>query len=285
VDNNVLKDLGELQLIPMKELFIDHDFNHRGRVVPIDVAEFARAIDRDGLKTPIVVQRINDPAHPQFKFRVVSGHRRAMAFTVLKREAIPGFVKFYATELEAKTDSLIENIHRKDLNIKQEAHALVPFIKAYWSENDISEHLNQSRGWVKIRMMLLDLPEKVQDYCAAGLLTQEHIRMLHGKTENQQLEFIREVKEAKARGEKLTIEKPVKKTNPFLLKPRGREEIFEKIMEVSPIIGFGIWSRALSWAAGQISEYDFMKEIEKWAIDNGHPYRVPNEMLLQKMGA
>jgi len=280
---DIAADMGTLIDVPMNQLFINHDFNHRGRVAPIDVADFARSLERDGLKTPITIQPYNDPTHPELKYMVVAGHRRAMAFKIMKRTSIPGFLKHYNSELDARKESLIENLHRKDLNIKQEAHALVPFIKAYWGEKELGEHLGQSTGWVRIRKMLLNLPDRIQDVAAAGLITQEHIRQMQGKNEEQQFAFVREIKEAKARGEKLDIDKVVKKVNPHVLKMRSRPEIFEMITRLYEIMGkMGMHTRALSWSSGQISEYEFMKDVEAYCIENGLAYRVPNSMALEK---
>ncbi len=277
-------DMGTLVDVPLKELYIDHDFNHRGNIAPIDVADFARALDKEGLQNPITVRPYSNPAFPQYKYTVVSGHRRSMAFKILKRETIPGFVKLYSNEFEARKASLIENIHRKDLNIKQEAHALKIYLDAFWSENDIAEFVGQSRGWVRIRVMLLNLPEKIQDIAAAGLITQEHIKQMQGKSESQMFEFVRMIKEAKERGEKITPDTKPKAINPHALKPKGREEVFAKITELYEIMGgMGFWARCMSWCAGQISEYELMKDVETWAQENGKSYRIPNEMLLAKI--
>ncbi len=281
-----IENLGELKDIPVSELFIDHEWNHRGRVAPIDVIDLAKSIERDGLQSPINVQPYADPSHPGLKYKVVDGHRRAMSFHVLKRKEIPAFVKVYENDLAARSQSLIANIQRKNLNIKQEAQALKPFLDAYWGENELADHFSQSRGWVKIRIMLLNLDERVQDYAAAGLITQEHIKVLQGKSVDAQMAFIREVKEAKAKGEKIILEKTIKKVNPHEKKIRGREEIFTKISEIYGTgVPMGLWSRCLSWAAGQITEYELMKDIEEWAIENGKPYRIPNEMLVAQFAA
>jgi ParB/RepB/Spo0J family partition protein len=277
--------LGTLTKIRCDELFIDHDFNHRGTVAPIDVIDLAKSIEKDGLQSPIIVQPWTDKNDPKIRFKVVAGHRRSMAVKrILKRETIDGFIRVYKNQLEAQTASLIENLQRQDLNIKQEAHAIKAYDDAYWSEQEIADHLSQSRGWVKIRLQLLTLCDKVQDYAAAGLLTQEHIRHLQGKSESFQLEFVREVKEQKAKGEKLVIEKPVKKINPHVLKPRGREETFEKITELYGIFGeMGLWARCMSWCAGQITEYELMRDVERMAKEEGLNYRIPAAMLAAKL--
>lgn len=278
-------ELGTLTDIRLDELMVDHDWNHRGHVAPIDVIDLAKSIERDKLQTPITVQPWSDPKNLKIKYKVVAGHRRATACKlILKWEKIPAFVKVYENQIAARTASLIENLQRKELNIKQEAHALKTYTDAYWSEEEIANHLSQSRGWVKIRLQLLNLCDKVQDYAAAGLITQEHIRHMQGKSEDSQLAFIREVKEAKAKGEKVLIEKPVKKTNPHVLKPRSREEIFEKMTELYGIFGqMDFWSRCMSWCAGQITEYELMKDVQRWAEENGHSYRIPTTMLMAKL--
>lgn len=281
--NTTMQDIGTPIDVPLSELFIDHNFNVRGQIAPIDVAEFAKALDRDGLQQPITVRKYNNPTQPNLKYQVVAGHRRTMAFNLLKRKTIPAFLRTFEDELKAKTYSFIENLHRKDLNIKQEANGLKPYLEAYWSEGQIAEHLNQSRGWVKVRNMLLTMHDKIQDYAAAGLITQEHIKMMYGQSESKQFEFIKTVKEAKARGEKVVIDKPVKKTNPHTLKPKGREEIFELITRIYEVMPMGFWSRCMSCCAGQISEYELMKEVELWAIENGHPYRVPLSMVAERL--
>jgi len=54
------------------------------------------------------------------------------------------------------------------------------------------------------------------------------------------------------------------------------------ITRLYEIIGMGLHTRALSWSSGQISEYEFLKDIEKYCIENGLEYRVPMSMMLEK---
>lgn len=265
--------------VPLSELYVDNEFNSRGQVVPMDVIDLAKSIEHDGLQTPITVQPWTIKTNDKIKYRVVAGHRRTIAFKVLKRESIPAILRLDLDDLAARKFNIIENLHRKNLNIKQEAHALVAFTKAGWSENEIAEQFNQSRGWVKVRLMLLSLPDDIQDVAAAGLITQEHIKMLYGKPKDQMYDFVREVKEAKARGEKIVIEKPVRDVNPHVKRQRNRAEIFEMISQLYDITGMALHTRALAWAAGEISEYEFMKSVEEYCHENELDYVVPNEML------
>lgn len=277
-------EMGELKDIPLTELFLDNSFNSRGPIVPIDVAEFARSLEKEKLQNPITVQPWQDPTNPNIKYRIISGHRRTLAFKILKRTSIPAIVRHdLLTDLDARKANLVENLHRKQLNIKQEAHALKPFFDASWTEMEIASHLEQSRGWVKIRQMLLTLPEDIQDVAAAGLINQEHIRQMYGKPKEQQYEFVREVKEAKARGEKITIEKPEKKINPHDKVVRTRRQMFEMIERLIGIAGAGLHTRALAWAAGEISEYELMKDFKKYCDMIDVPYEIPNEMVMARL--
>lgn len=273
-------ELGEIVDLPIKEIFLDQEFNCRGYVAPIDVVEFAQQLARDKLQNPIQVQYWSDPKHPEYKYRIIAGHRRTLAFRINKKETIPAIVrKDIITNLDAKKANLIENLHRKNLNIKQEAHAIQAFDQAGWPEVMISEQTGQSRGWVKVRLQLLTLPDDIQDVAAAGLLTQEHIKMLYGRPREAQYEFVKEVKEAKARGEKIEIEKPLKKINPHERKFRPQAEIRAKLVEIYAITGMGLHTRCMAFCAGDISEYDLMKSIEDWAKENGIEYKVPEEMV------
>ena len=47
-------------MIPLKEVYSDNDFNCRGPIAPIDVAELAQDIQMNGLQFPITVQPAED---------------------------------------------------------------------------------------------------------------------------------------------------------------------------------------------------------------------------------
>lgn len=271
--------------LPTSEVYIDHSFNCRGPVVPIDVIDLAEDIKLNGLATPITVQPWTRPDLPKIKYRVIAGHRRATAIIkLLKLPTIAAFVKEYVNEVQAKTDSLRENLHRKDLNIKQEAHALKVYLDQFYPIEEIAKLLNQSRGWVDIRLKLLNLCDRVQDYAAAGLITQEHIKCLQGKTETQQLEFVREVKEHKERGDTLVLEKPKPKKSAHQKYQPNKEEIFEVISHFFDTgYSMGFWSRCLAWSAGQISKYELLKEFREECHKEGINYEIPDEILLERM--
>lgn len=269
--------------VPLGDIFCDENFNCRGAIVPRDVVDLARSIDSVGLQQPITLQpwdKIDGK-----KFRILSGHRRFCAFQLLSppKPTIPAIINSKPlTELDARKLNLEENLKRKDLNILQEAMALKPFDAAGWTQEDMARELNQSKGWIQARMALLKLPEDIQQVAAAGLLTQEHIKQLASmKSRQAQVEAVKKIKDAKIAGDKKKIEVKPKKKDVLSKKKREPAEIFEMIELISNVIGFGFYTRTLAWSAGEISEYQLLRDLRDEAEKKGITYTIPAEILKQ----
>lgn len=270
---------GQVYKIPTVEIFSDDEFNCRGRIAPIDVVDLARSIEDNGLQSPILVQPIE---RPPFKYRIISGHRRFAAVTiVLKAKTIECIVREGLDELTARKLNLEENLKRKDLNILQEAKAIEHFKKAGWTEEEISKEIGMSRGWVQIRGMVLSMPPDIQIQIAAGFLTQEQIRQVYTlKEPEQQYEAVRKIKDAKMAGEKPVKIKPPKSPKEYLAKrPRQREEIFQFIELVIDLMGGNFATRCMAWSAGEISDLEIHRDLKELCEEKGIRYEIPGEML------
>lgn len=263
------------ELIPMTDIFSDDDFNCRGKIVPLDVIDLARDIQDNGLDIPIVVQPYDE--HPPQKYRIIAGHRRFMAFRVNKATEIPCQIRQDLDELHAAAFNLRENLTRQQLNIKQEAHGLRRFYHAGWTDKATADLLHQSRGWVQVRYMLLALPEDIQNEAAAGMINQEHVRKLFGMKTEEMYQLVRKIKESKIKGEK--IELPVEKKkdpNARLKKSRERYDIFSMIDWLLTTVGAGLHTRGMAWAAGEISDYEFLEDVERHCDENGLTFHHPS---------
>jgi len=265
--------------IPCLEIFSDDDFNCRGRIAPIDVVDLARSVEANGLQSPIIVQPIQ---HPQYKYRIISGHRRFAAVNiVLKAKTIECIVREGLDELTARKLNLEENLKRKDLNILQEAKAIEHFKHAGWTEEEIASEIGMSRGWVQIRGMVLSLPSDIQIQIAAGFLTQEQIRQVYTlKTDEQRYEAVRKIKDAKMAGEKPVKIKPPKSPKDYIAKrPRQREEIFQFVELIIDLVGGNFATRCLAWSAGEISDLEVHRDLKELCEERGVRYEIPGEML------
>jgi ParB family chromosome partitioning protein len=268
----MVDNVNEITQIRVAEIFADPTFNCRGSIPPVDVVELVKDIEIHGLQQPIVVKPIENG---RYKFKIISGHRRHKAFEVLDWEMIPCVINEKISDADALILNLGENLHRKDLNIVQEAKALKRLKMAGFSINEVASELSKSSTWVSVRYMLLELPEEICEAAAAGFVTQKHIRELHSLGErSKQLEATKKIKHAKFRGEKVPIVHR-KKRNMFKPKIREREDVFFMQDHIQTAIGNNFGTRCLAWAAGEISDLELFRDIEEIAIKAEIKYTIP----------
>ena len=275
------KDASQITHIKVIEIFADPTFNCRGSVAPIDVTELARDIDEHGLQQPIVVKPITngEGLKPEHNYKVVSGHRRYVAFKVLNRDTIPCIVNPDLTDAQALILNLGENLHRKDLNILQEAAALNKLKLEGFSTHEVGEAIGKSSAWVHIRYMLLELPEAIREAAAAGFITHKHIRELHKMKDIQkQIEAAKKIKSAKMRGDRTPNIKRNAKRNILKNKIRDREDLFWMQDHIQNAVGNNFGTRCLAWAAGEINDFELFQDIQEIAVKAGLAYSIPYEL-------
>ena len=192
-------DVSEISNVPLGHIFADSSFNSRGFIAPIDVVELAKEIEKNGLQQAISLKPLEngDSKNPEHKYKVIAGHRRFKAFEVLKRETIPAAINRNISETDALILNLTENLHRKDLNILQEARALERLKMTGFSYNEVAVIINKSNTWVRIRFQLLELPDAIKEAAAAGYFNQTQIKELHQLGDyKKQIEAAKKIKEA-----------------------------------------------------------------------------------------
>ncbi len=261
-----MSSIGQIVDLPMKDIYADDDFNCRGAIAPMDVIDLAKDIAANSLRNPIIVQVINN------RYRIVAGHRRHMAFKINKSETIPCIIRSYSDELSARSENLKENLIRKQLNMMQECKAISPFINAGWSDKAIADEFQQSQAWSNIRRLLLTLSPEIQMEAAAGYLTQDQVRIISGMPEGKRHDKVREIKEAKMRGERVKLDKPPRKKNALVRRERRKSEIEELTIKLGDLIGMGMTTRALAWAAGNISDLEFGNTVRQHCEKEGIPF-------------
>jgi ParB/RepB/Spo0J family partition protein len=276
----------EVTPILLDDIFLDEDFNCRGNIAPIDVLDLSQDIKNRGLDIPITVQPYNKV--PGKKYRIVAGHRRYTAFEVnsvdpdpevaKRHETIPCFVQENLDEVAAHTMNLRENLHRKQLNIMQEAKALKFYLDLNLNEVDIADIIGLSRGWVQVRKALLQLPPDIQQVAAAGLLTQQQIKQVAGmRSRDKQYEFVKRIKESRERGESLTVTQSIKRSSDALKRrERKGSEIKEMKELIYDVLGPCFTTRFGAWADGTISTVEFNNDIATEAKKQNKTYKTPD---------
>lgn len=267
----------QFDTVALSDICCDDEFNCRGLITPFDVAELARQIETIGLQIPIAVHqgpwadKPDSPIPGGKKYRIIAGHRRFTAYTILFRNnpekfaSIPAVIKTGLNEIDARVLNLSENLDRKELNIVQEARAIEALYKAGVPRERVAARINKTGSWVQTRFNLLSLPADIQDEAAAGMLTHLQIKQLYSlDSDEERYAAVRKIKEAKLKGVKLghVGKKRRKPTN--TKKVRGPDECLEMIELIGEsTIGYGIVTRTLAWCSGAITTEDYFKTVKE----------------------
>lgn len=296
-------DQYEVIHIPITEVYSDDDFNCRGIIISIDVTDLGIDIAKNGLQFPIAVQPAEDVGKelPDGKrYRIVAGHRRFKAWSILHAGwqpgepgpagvivesnpyvTIPCMVKRNLSEVQARVLNLGENLKRRDLSILQEARAISHLHALGVPRDHVADELGMSSGWVQTRFNLLDLPEEVQQQADAGMINQKQIKELYSIRHNEEavMAAVRKIREAKQKGEKIGHVGKRKKPPVTAKKERKRPEIFDMIKFLRDSVGMGMHTRCLSWAAGEITTLEVFDDIREFCAENNiDPPHFPDEM-------
>lgn len=287
----------QLVEIHLDDLDFDNDRNCRLQILPIGVKELADSILEHGLQQPIRVC----PKGPDGKHIVVMGYRRCHAHRRLMREGHERFSKVGAIiDYEAGDDpkkfkvlNLSENLHRQNLNMLEEAQALVWFQEQEMNRTEIAQAIGMGEGWVQVRLMLLQLPQEIQIEAALGWLKENVIRQLYTIYKKQGklavFEACKKAKEARDRGEKIRLVK--KKRDPLRKRKADATEIREMRDKIYDELGPHVlnengekgtcWAysqiacRVLAWAIGDISDYDLVSTLKAYGDKTGNEVEMP----------
>jgi len=258
--------------VPAELVYVDSDWNSRGDFTEQSILELAQEIEADELQTPPQVQPASDvlaglPA--PFQYRLIVGFRRFAAVTrVLGWKVVPAFLVTGLSEQEARERNLIENIERVDLTVMQQATAISKMFPAGTSASEICRRLKKSKGWVHLRLALVQMPKEIQDAAISRELEAGDIMRLSRLPPEEQLRKLREFRE-------FAKNYVSPKTHHRRLRPRmdmmdgkgrkSRAEMLAKMVEITDQIGEGPWTWALAWAAGKLSEKDLDSAIDNCA--------------------
>ncbi len=151
------------------------------------LAELAESIKESGLIQPLVVRE------KQGRYELIAGERRLRACRLAGFDKVPAVIKD-VTDTEAYTLALIENIQREDLNPVEEALAYRKLLDdTAASQAELAEQLGKSRSTLANSVRLLELPDQILDFLAAGDLTSGHARALVPLSERDALKLAQQI--------------------------------------------------------------------------------------------
>jgi len=150
-----------LALIDISDANTRKDLDDRQGDSTID--DLARSIDHQGLLQPISVCRTEDG-----RYAVVAGQRRRLAFRLLSRATIPAIVHSQMSSEDATAVSLVENLHRADMNPQDKAAAFGKLLAHSGTVADVSRNTGVSEATVRKYLQLRSLAPELQERLAAG---------------------------------------------------------------------------------------------------------------------
>lgn len=142
------------------------------------LAGLAASIEAVGVLQPILVREVA----PQ-KFELIAGERRWRAAQRAGLESIPAIVR-PAEDLVSLEQALVENLHREDLSVLEEAAGYQQLVDDFGqSHEDIARRMGKSRSAVANTVRLLQLSDGIQRLIADGRITAGHGRALLGASD------------------------------------------------------------------------------------------------------
>ena len=276
----------EILDIPLVDILFDQNLNCRGDIAPMDVNELAKDIQKNGLLSPVIVQKFEkEHLGVKYKWRLIAGFRRFTSHKVLGLKTIKSVVSQVTNDKDARVINLRENLLRKDLNMMEEARAVEHLRSFDMTLQEIAAELGKSFGWVQIRAYLLELPGEIQTQAAIGIITQHQIRDLKNlPTKEMQFEAVKRIVVAKEKGERSPVIRPKKSESSLTKRLRKKSEIFVMMDHIQESVGNNFGTRCLAWAAGEITDNAIFQEIRAIAAKVDRPYIVPNESVMSMVG-
>lgn len=137
------------------------------------LSELADSIRERGILEPLLVR-----ANLDGTYELIAGERRLRAAQKAGLQEVPVLEKEIGDQASLEI-ALIENIQREDLNAVDEARAYQRLVDEFGRTHaEISVAVGKNRTTVTNLLRLLQLPDAVLEYVAAGTLSPGHARAL-----------------------------------------------------------------------------------------------------------
>jgi ParB family chromosome partitioning protein len=139
-----------------------------------ELASLAESIREVGILQPVLVRETNDG------YELIAGERRWRAARRVGLQNIPALVRD-TDDASALEHALVENVHRSDLNVLEEAAAYQQLIEDFGlTHEEVAIRVGRSRTAVTNTLRLLQLPPTVQRLVRDKSLSMGHARALLG---------------------------------------------------------------------------------------------------------
>jgi ParB family chromosome partitioning protein len=142
------------------------------------MASLASSIKELGVLQPILVRQSGDDGEDEFE--LIAGERRWRAARRAGLQTIPVLIQV-TDDAHSLEQALVENLHRQDLNVLEEASAYQQLIEEFdYTHDEVATRVGKSRTAVTNTLRLLQLPSGARRLLAEGQISPGHARALLG---------------------------------------------------------------------------------------------------------
>lgn len=120
--------------------------------------DLAESIKDKGLLNPLIVRRLDDGT-----YELIAGQRRFLACQRLGWDNIPAIIRDITDDTDATILSLVENVHRADLNPIDKARAYQKIYERFNDYNKVAKETGVSASTIKKYLTLLKLAPSIQE--------------------------------------------------------------------------------------------------------------------------
>lgn len=143
------------------------------------LSRLSESIAKYGVLQPLTVRKISEKSKFSiFQYELIAGERRLRASKLIGLKTVPCIIIEADTETSAAL-AIIENLHRDDLNIFEEAAAIASLIELHkLTQEEIAVELSLTQSAIANKLRLLRLSSEEKDVILHNGLTERHARAL-----------------------------------------------------------------------------------------------------------
>jgi len=150
----------EVKEIKIEEIILSESNTRKDLVAGTEdasIEDLAQSIKEKGLLNPIIVRKSREGL-----YELIAGQRRFLACQKLGWETIPAIIRDVTDDTDVTILSLIENVHRADMNPIDKARAYRKILDKYQDLHIVAKETGVSMGTIRKYLKLLELAPSIQ---------------------------------------------------------------------------------------------------------------------------
>lgn len=173
-EENVKVDIKDMPTVEISISEIDRNTNQPRKTFKEEsLKEMASSIASYGVLQPLLLVKQENG-----RYLIIAGERRFRAATMAGLKKVPAIVRDF-TEQQIQEISLIENLHREDLNAIEAAEGMKELMENHGlTQEEVATRIGKSRPYVTNTLRLLQLPKEVTELVRSGALSPGHARAI-----------------------------------------------------------------------------------------------------------